>query len=207
MYDNGRYFTVTGRLIDDCVKAVKNRPSMLARLHVSIFGTGAEAPKAIPHELNGEGDAAPLLTADEIKTVLAKIEADGGKLADLVRGDWRGCGYTSQSEADLAFCTLAAPYCLTDRNRIDRLYRASKLMRKKWDRDDYRNETLDKAITSASTRAVGGERALKEQTQAVRLVDAAHEKGIELFHTPGGDPEPFVTISVDQHRETMRVRS
>jgi hypothetical protein len=38
-------------------------------------------------------------------------------------------------------------------------------------------------------------------TQATQLVQLAEEAGVELFHTPAG--EPFATVPVDSHRETM----
>jgi hypothetical protein len=45
------------------------------------------------------------------------------------------------------------------------------------------------------------------KSQADRLVELAQESGIELFHTPGGDPEAYVAIPISDHRETMRVSS
>jgi hypothetical protein len=45
------------------------------------------------------------------------------------------------------------------------------------------------------------------KSQADRLVELALGAGIELFHTPGGDCEAFLTIPVGNHHETMRVSS
>ena len=47
----------------------------------------------------------------------------------------------------------------------------------------------------------------QRKSQADKLVELATECGVMLFHSPGGDPEAYVTIRVGNHHETMRVRS
>ena len=47
----------------------------------------------------------------------------------------------------------------------------------------------------------------QRKSQADKLVELATESGIVLFHSPGGDPEAYVTIPVGNHHETMRVSS
>ena len=61
---------------------------------------------------------------------------------------WEGKidGYSSPSEADQALCNQLAWVTGRDRQRIDRLFRQSDLMRDKWLRDDYREITIDTAI-------------------------------------------------------------
>ncbi|MDU4892223.1 MAG: phage/plasmid primase, P4 family [Clostridium sp.] len=54
--------------------------------------------------------------------------------------------YESQSNADQALCSLLAFYTGDDEERIDRLFRSSKLYRPKWERRDYRESTIRKAI-------------------------------------------------------------
>jgi putative DNA primase/helicase len=159
-----RYFALTGHklpdhpdIIGDCQQALDGwfaltfpeKPQKKNRVtengHASTDGNG-----------NGHGHAPPLPTREEIEALVASMKAGGGKLANLVDGNWQGCDYPSQSEADLAFCTMAASLCRGDRNRIDAAYRASGLMRDKWERDDYRNDTLDKAIQSVEARGDDG---------------------------------------------------
>ena len=54
--------------------------------------------------------------------------------------------YQSQSEADLALCSMIA-YRTGDRpDLIDAVFRSSALCRDKWDREDYRTNTIQKAI-------------------------------------------------------------
>jgi len=61
---------------------------------------------------------------------------------------WSGdiSGYTSQSEADAALCEKLAFYTGKDAAAIDSAFRASGLMRDKWDREDYRQRTIKRAI-------------------------------------------------------------
>ena len=55
-------------------------------------------------------------------------------------------GYESQSNADLALCNILAFYAGGDESVIDTLFRQSKLMRDKWERDDYRSDTIRNAV-------------------------------------------------------------
>lgn len=54
----------------------------------------------------------------------------------------------SPSEADLALCSVLAFWCGGDTDQMDRLFRQSGLMRDKWEREDYRIATLNKAVTT-----------------------------------------------------------
>ena len=65
-------------------------------------------------------------------------------------GDWQGCGYGSQSEADAGLCSMIAFRTGPDPEAIDRLFRGSALYRPKWDRDDYRTNTISFAIDSCN---------------------------------------------------------
>ena len=56
----------------------------------------------------------------------------GDKFASLYSGDISG--YSSQSEADLAFCNLLAFWCGGNTTLMDSIFRKSGLMREKWDR-------------------------------------------------------------------------
>lgn len=89
----------------------------------------------------------PLGLDDEEVFSLARGAANGGSFAQLHdAGDWKGAGFNSQSEADLALCRMYAFWTGCDKDRMDRLFRRSALYREKWNRADYRNKTLDKAV-------------------------------------------------------------
>lgn len=72
-------------------------------------------------------------------------QKNGAKFAGLFdKGDFSA--YGSQSEADLALCTMLAFRTGNNPEMIDTLFRQSALYRSKWDRADYREMTIKKAI-------------------------------------------------------------
>lgn len=89
--------------------------------------------------------------AEELDTqafdVVASLRSqkNGEKFTQLYdRGDISG--YGSQSEADLALCSLIAYRAGNNPELIDSIFRTSQLYRDKWEREDYRTETVRKAI-------------------------------------------------------------
>ena len=58
--------------------------------------------------------------------------------------------YGSQSEADCALCAMIAFRSGPDPDMIDRVFRASALMREKWEREDYREATIQKGIEACN---------------------------------------------------------
>lgn len=69
-----------------------------------------------------------------------------GRFDDLYSGRWTSAGYASQSEADLSLCLILAFWTDCDADQIDRIFRSSGLYREKWERDDYRQRTIQNAI-------------------------------------------------------------
>lgn len=78
--------------------------------------------------------------------IIDHAKAHGGKFPALFDGDWRSAGYESQSEADMALCIILAFWTNRDPKAMDRIFRQSGLYRKKWERSDYRESTISKAI-------------------------------------------------------------
>lgn len=81
----------------------------------------------------------------------------------LYRGDTSAYG-GDHSRADLALCCHLAFWTNYDAERVDRMFRQSKLCRPKWDRASYRRATLRKALEPALLTAplpgIGGIRGL-----------------------------------------------
>lgn len=73
-----------------------------------------------------------------------------GKFSDLYSGNWRLLGYESQSEADLGLCNILAFWTDCNPDQMDRIFRTSGLYREKWERQDYRDETIRTAISNCS---------------------------------------------------------
>lgn len=71
---------------------------------------------------------------------------NGAKFSEL----WSGNYDKSHSEADLALCSMLAFWSGGDVAQIDRLFRQSGLYRKKWERKDYRGETIKKAVAGCT---------------------------------------------------------
>lgn len=72
------------------------------------------------------------------------------KFSDLYSGNWKLQGYESQSEADLALCNILAFWTDCDPDQMDRIFRSSGLYRDKWERQDYREETIRTAVSNCS---------------------------------------------------------
>ena len=90
------------------------------------------ASLATPQPRASHGPVWHPVRADDA-TLIARAQAarNGQKFASLWRGD--AGGYASRSEADLALCGILAFWTGGETSRIDRLFRASGLMREKWD--------------------------------------------------------------------------
>ena len=148
MYDDTRFFTVTGDHVDGTPATVEQRADALRAVHEDYV-----APDDSDHSRDrntptsaGDGDVA---LNDEALVSKAKAADNGDKFTRLWNGDT--AGYQSHSEADLALCSLLAFWTGGDHARIDRLFRRSGLCRDKWTaREDYRRRTIDTAIDGLS---------------------------------------------------------
>jgi len=155
MYDSGRYLTATGHHIEGTPEDVRQVNDEIGDVHSEYIaddaetsksgdsaGSEADSPGANPTPDAGKSGSTDL-SDDEILEK-AKDAENGDKFRRLWIGDTSG--YPSHSEADLALAGLLAFWTGGDRRRIDHLFRKSELYREKWDRDDYRERTIDKAL-------------------------------------------------------------
>jgi len=123
---------------------IEPRQAELEALHQEVFGKSSEAPKQAPPK--GPG---PDMGLSEFALVDKAREArNGHKFARLWGGDTTG--YETPSEADLALSSMLAFWTGPDPARIDRLFRHSGLMREKWERQDYRDRTITKALADTT---------------------------------------------------------
>ena len=105
---------MTGLHVDGTPQSIEERTEQLAALHRQIFGT------------NGRSETPPLSDLDGALLDRARRATNGGKFDALWSGDTSR--YASQSEADLALCSMLAYWTGNDRAWIDRLFRQSELM-------------------------------------------------------------------------------
>ncbi len=104
-YDSGRFFTITGNVINGFneIKILDGN-----KLHSFLMDTAKDV---------------------EIIDKIFKSN-NGEKFSELWEGNWSA--YPSQSEADMALCSTLYFYT-KDRIWTDKLFRSSKLFREKWD--------------------------------------------------------------------------
>lgn len=131
-----RYVTVTG----DTLNGFETVRTLTEREILNFAEKHMKRPKAAEKP-------APAPVGLSTKEILDKASrARNGQSFDaLFGGQWEG-RYQSHSEADQAFCNMLAFWCGRDKAQMDVIFRASGLYRPKWEREDYRNETLEKAV-------------------------------------------------------------
>lgn len=131
-------------------------------------------------------------------------EGDGAALA-LCYPDPGGERDYDASLADMALCAHLAFWTGKDCARVDRLFRASELMREKWERDDYSRATILKVVGGCSD--VYNPRA-KAEAKLSRLaegppVPAPGGPAIEYPEQPAGpveSPGPPAPVAADGFR-------
>lgn len=147
MYDKARYFTLTGHLAGD-VASLTDQQAAIDWLHAAYFiekgKDKAEAKTSAPAAANAPQNESFGTDEEILQICNSKTE-----FVKLYQGDYEG--YPSQSEADQALCNKLSYYTI-DAEQINRLFQGSGLMRDKWDRDDYRENTIAKAINSDAAR-------------------------------------------------------
>ena len=169
MYSEGRYFTMTGAVIPDAPLVVGEASEALADLHARTFGADSESTDTTG--VAGE--------PDDLVLDLLRTEPE---FAALMHGTWTE-KYPSQSEADLALCSLLAHRVTREPARIDRLFRRSGLYRPKWDERrgarTYGRRTIEKALGRVSEAGLPvifvSDRPLRDQTtDALRALGAGN---------------------------------
>ena len=166
MYEHTRYFTVTGDIIskdgertDEVPEVEESQYGIDAVYDRFLVDEGDDSANetevnvdlsGLDHlELDSHGDgpsgtytsganleSIPEEEQEIIKT--AKGSRNGYKFTQLWRGNWKDVyPGESHSEADMGFCDMLAFWCSGDPERIDRVFRASGLIRPKWDEQRY----------------------------------------------------------------------
>jgi putative DNA primase/helicase len=144
MFSRKRYFTFTGIHVDGAQSEILNRQDALLTLHAQLFGRR----KSRNAERRSQAPSPPPI--DDVDLIAKARSAENGPKFDrLWSGQWEG-DYASQSEADLALCCILAFWVQNDAARIDSFFRQSGLMRDKWDREDYRERTINAAVAKTS---------------------------------------------------------
>ena len=149
MYDHDRFFTVTGTPFTGC-REVACRPDVVERAYRAWIEPVEAPPQPTLADAavarddargsnvaggtdggNGGGFSAADLTDQELMDRMLASRA-GAEIRALLDGDVGAYG-NDHSAADMALCNKLAFWCAGDEARMDRFFRASGLMRSKWD--------------------------------------------------------------------------
>ena len=183
IYDTARFFTVTGHRLTESPTGVELRQKELDKLCDWLWPQAA-----LPARPPSPPPQTALVCDDQ--TLLTRMFASkhGGNIRRLWEGDTSAHG-DDDSAADLAMCNHLAFWTGRDKERMDRLFRTSGLYRQKWERVDYRNWTLDKAVTDC--RDVLGSHS-----------SGGHPKppGGAMRSPPVSDDIPTIHIDEKEHR-------
>lgn len=143
MYQSGRFFCITGNLFNDKYKDVRDCTESVKVLHSKYLPSDAPMIESRRYEA--------IDLDDEEIIDKARNCASGDVFRTLYDGRWNGW-YASQSDADLALCNQLAFWTQRNEAQMDRIFRSSGLMRKKWDEKrgakTYGEMTIGKACAS-----------------------------------------------------------
>lgn len=198
IYEEGRYFTVTGERVPGTPATVAARQPEIDRFHEWIAGRDEDdAGDPVPRPTPITAYAAQI---DDVDLLERARRAKNGELFEaLWRGDLSGYG-GDHSGADLALCNLLGFWTGGDPVRVDRLFRLSGLMRPKWDErrgeTTYGDRTIDVAIRSLQDVYEPGVELGRivwrgRDGRAVRI-DAETGEVLEAEETTAGEAPRFV---------------
>lgn len=149
MYEEGRFFTVTGNHVDGTPIAVPDRSTEVAEVYREYLEDPEESCRDRPSSRSSASGGSGV-AADQELIEQACNAANGDIFEQLWNGD--ATGYESHSEADMALCCYLAFWTGGNTSRMDDLFRQSGLMREKWDTvhyadgSTYGEKTIERAV-------------------------------------------------------------
>jgi hypothetical protein len=141
LYDDARFFTVTGDQLSETPGTLEQRQDALVAVHTEYVAPddaggsasadadseatagAADTPESAAAASDGAASGPGNDLGDEELLSRARSATNGEKFARLFAGDT--AGYPSQSEADMALCSLLAFWTGGDAEQMDRLFRES----------------------------------------------------------------------------------
>ncbi len=156
VFETTRYFTVTGDAYYEACDVVEIDAN---KIYQMLHDIRAQHPVPVSEKSATsaiDGDSVPIVYApgSNLRTDKYTIFTTGRVWKDgsgfHVSNGHGTVTYPSQSEADLAFATVLALFHDRDVNKMDEDFRKSALYREKWEREDYRENTFQKALATAN---------------------------------------------------------
>lgn len=143
IYDSGRYFTVTGNEYFAGEHRYAEERTEQARQVIAKYFT-KQAPAKKQEAQTQISYSRPDESDSELWEKMFNSQ-NGYKIRRLYDGDISDYN-NDDSSADIALCMHLAYWTNRDLLRIDRMFRQTGLYRAKWERADYREATIQKAI-------------------------------------------------------------
>lgn len=186
-YQSGRYFTLTGRTW----QGQKNPVVYLQRELKAWFKLVFLSAKS--DDKTDRTPSAPVSATVQAVVDKAKTARNGDKFLRLFNGDTSEHGDDSSS-ADLALCSQLAFWCGRDARLMDECFRQSGLYREKWERDDYRQNTIQKAIDGCNETYEWDRQAGRQSFVSIEscTADPESDEWPDLIPISGPDPVPMV---------------
>lgn len=142
IYDRKRYFTVTGNHLPSTPTTINERGAALAALCDELWLPQPVSASTAP------ATAGRSLSAQQVVALMKKAK-NSATIERLMAGDMSDYN-DDHSRADEALCCLIVFYS-RDSEVIDQVFRQSKLAeRGKWNRADYRDRTITKALATVT---------------------------------------------------------
>lgn len=151
MYDHDRFFTVTGNVYEGH-GAVGANPAVVERAYRTWIDPERKvvSQPTLDQAVCEQHDAA---LSDEGLIERMCASRNGEAVRALLAGDTAAQGGDA-SAADMALCSHLAFWCAGDEEQMDRIFRASGLMRGKWDSrrggTTYGRQTIARAVAGAT---------------------------------------------------------
>lgn len=131
MYSTGRFFALTGQVLQGYDELNTVRDNVVQSLHNKYLGSSKKSKI-----VNPAGCKPERINSEPVNDIINRILASSQKKRFLCffHGNWEYFDkYPSQSEADLAFAGLLGFWCKYDFNKMDIIFRRSKMYRPKYD--------------------------------------------------------------------------
>jgi putative DNA primase/helicase len=199
IYSKGRYFTVTGDHIQASPATIEDQSAYILELYNKLGSSnGANRKSRSADDRNDHDDRLEVALKDPVFSRL-----------------WYGdisANNNDDSAADLALCNKIVFYFGPDPDLVDRFFRQSNLYREKWERDDYRKWTIDKAIEGTTERYRESRKTSKKagatgqtESRSEPINDPGKEKSAELILDPA-NPLPTAKIFVERFYSVDGIR-
>jgi len=196
-YSSGRYLTLTGHRLPGFPEIIEHREKEIADVHHKIFAKSDKKAEKSKASLSDAQIAGRLKKAFDSK--------NGDKIRALYEGKWQDCGYSSQSNADLALCSSLAFWLDADPAVMNSAFQKSKLYRDKWNEKHgdktYGEMTVAKAVEGCDQTYQDTAKE-NRQTAGSALIEIGRRA--DLFFC---NDEPYATVSVNGHFETHALNS